>query len=250
MVIFHGSQRKANGEPRRVQQMGDYLIICGDFCLFWLDDVEFKYNLDWMSRLPFMILWTQGNHENHDMIEQYPIEFWNGGKVRKILNNVILMERGQIFTIDGNTFFTFGGAASTDVEGGILDRNDIDYYDLMREAESKELSYRVKHLSWWEQELPTEEEMQAGRVNSARANYHVDYVITHCASTEMQNFIMKKTGTARYFSSHNTADRLTDYLSELEHKLTYKHWYFGHYHFSEKLDAKHTILYKDIIPLE
>lgn len=61
-------------------------------------------------------------------IEKYPIETWNGGKVRKILDNIVLLEREQVFTIEGKTFFTFGGASSHDVEGGIFDRDDIDYY--------------------------------------------------------------------------------------------------------------------------
>lgn len=229
---------------------GDYLIICGDFGLLWVDDEEFQYNLDWMSRLPFTILWVQGNHENYDMIEKYPIEFWNGGKVRKILSNVILLERGQVFTINGKTFFTFGGAASHDVQGGILDRDDIDYYDLVKEANRKRLPYRVKHFSWWEQELPTEEEMQEGRNNLEKVNYCVDYVITHCISSEMQDSIMEKLESIGYYSCHNAADRLTDYFSELEQKLIYRHWYFGHYHFNEKLDEKHTILYENVILLE
>ncbi len=50
------------------------------------------------------------------MIAEYPLEEWHGGLVRHIVRDkVILLERGQIFNIEGHTFFTFGGAASHDI---------------------------------------------------------------------------------------------------------------------------------------
>ena len=56
------------------------------------------------------------------MIEEYPVTTWHGGKVRQIIEDkVILLERGQVFDIDGKTFFTFGGASSHDISDGILD---------------------------------------------------------------------------------------------------------------------------------
>lgn len=117
-------------------------------------------------RKNYTILWIQGNHENYDMIEEFPTEEWHGGKVRQILRDkVILLERGQVFEIDGKTFFTFGGASSHDIQGGVLDRDDIDYEDDRRKAIKSGLQYRIKHESWWEQELPNEEEMEEGRRN-------------------------------------------------------------------------------------
>ena len=44
-------------------------------------------------------------------------------------------------------------------------------------------------------------------------------------------------------------DVLTDYLQELEEKLQYKHWYFGHYHMDLSIDDKHTLVYYRIIGL-
>lgn len=62
------------------------------------------------------------------MIAEYPLEWWNGGKVRHIARDkIILLERGQVFTIEGNRFFTFGGASSHDIQGGILDRDSPTY---------------------------------------------------------------------------------------------------------------------------
>jgi hypothetical protein len=175
------------------------------------------------------------------MIAEYELEIWNGGKVRHIIRDkVILLERGQVFTIEGKTFFTFGGARSHDIQGGILDKNTPNFVELKKKAIRNELPYRVIGESWWSQELPSEDEMQEGRINLERVKYKVDYVITHCMSTNIQKLLIKD----------GSSDVLTDYFEELEQKLQYKRWYSGHYHINEDIDDKHTILYKKVIPIE
>ncbi|MCI8417523.1 MAG: hypothetical protein HFI33_08545 [Lachnospiraceae bacterium] len=226
----------------------DFLIICGDFGLLWARDEEFAYHLRWLSSLPFRILWVQGNHENYDMIAEYPLEHWQGGKVRHMVRDrIILLERGQIFQIEGKKFFTFGGASSHDIQGGILDRGSPDFQRRKQRALKQELPYRIRHESWWEQELPTEAEMQEGRDQLSRARYQVDYVITHCLSTGMQKKL------AGYYGNLGSKlfppDILTDYFQELEENLQYKQWFCGHYHEDLRLDSKHKILYQKILCL-
>ena len=159
-------------------------------------------------------------------------------------DKVILLERGQVFEIEGKTFFTFGGASSHDVQGGILDREDANYDDDLLKALRSELPFRIKHESWWEEELPNEKEMEEGRRNLANCNYKVDYVITHCCATGILDILDR--GPARLFEP----DVLTDYLQEIEDKLEYTCWYFGHYHMDRKIDARHILLYHAIVPLE
>ena len=103
---------------------------------------------------------------------------------------VILLERGQIFNIEGTTFFTFGGASSHDTQGGILDRTACEFEFMVQRARSLYLPYRIIGESWWSQELTSEEEMQEGLLNLQKTDYKVDYVITHCCATELQNKIM------------------------------------------------------------
>ena len=45
-------------------------------------------------------------------------------------------------------------------------------------------------------------------------------------------------------------DVLTDYLEQIEGKVRFRHWYFGHYHLDKKVDSKHTLLCHAIISLE
>ena len=92
----------------------DYVIICGDFGLIWDNGKTDNYWLEWLSVKPFTILFIDGNHENFDLLESYPVKEWNGGKVHQIKDNIFHLMRGQIFTINNKTFFTMGGATSTD----------------------------------------------------------------------------------------------------------------------------------------
>lgn len=83
----------------------DYIIVCGDLGLCWSKDKTFEWNCKWFAEKPYTLLWVQGNHENYDMIDEYPIEKWHGGNVRHIVRDkVILLERGQIFDIEGKSF--------------------------------------------------------------------------------------------------------------------------------------------------
>lgn len=219
----------------------DYVIVCGDFGLGWKNDGTFKYDCKFLAGKPFTILWIQGNHENYDMIKEFPLEEWHGGKVRHIIQDkVILLERGQIFEIEGKTFFTFGGAASHDVQGGILDRNDIDFAWLRKKAISNDLPFRIVGESWWKEEIPSEEEMSEGRRNLEAANNRVDYIITHCCATHIQEAI----------KPCYEADVLTEYFKELEEVVQYKHWYFGHYHDYADIGENHTLIYREIVPIE
>lgn len=223
----------------------DYVIVCGDFGLLWCKNKELEYNLEWLSQLPFTLLWVQGNHENYDMIAEYPIEVWHGGNARHIIKDkIILLERGQVFSIEDKTFFTFGGGASYDMPGGILDRKDPLYRIKKRNAKRQQLQTRILNETWWEQELPTEDEMQEGRKNLEKNKYKVDYIISHCCASSIQEKI------AASLTRTVKSDSLTDYFEELEQNLQYRHWYFGHYHIHQKIDENHTVLYKEIIPID
>ena len=141
----------------------DYVIICGDFGGVWDKDKESareKWWLDWLDAKPYTTLFVDGNHENFDRLYSYPVEVWHGGKVHKIRNSVIHLMRGQVFKIDGKKIFTFGGAGSHDISGGILELDDPNFRAKKKRLDQGYEPYRINHLSWWEQELPSQEEME------------------------------------------------------------------------------------------
>ena len=198
----------------------DFIIVAGDFGLIWDGSNECKYWLNWLSEKSFTTLFIDGNHENFELLNSYPVINWKGGKVHQITESVIHLMRGQIFVIDKLKFFTFGGAKSSDKE------------------------FRKEGVSWWKEEMPSQEEYVEGLRNLEINNWIVDYVITHTCPVEVQDILIKR------FYKNLEVTELNRYLFEIDSKAIYKHWYFGHNHLDEKLTDKHTILYNKIIRLQ
>ena len=219
----------------------DYVIICGDFGGVWNKDEESKEEtmlMDWLECKSFTTLFVDGNHENFDRLYEYPVELWHGGKVHKIRPSVIHLMRGQVFDIDGKTFFSFGGAASHDIDGGILNLDDPGFKQKRRELNKSMLSYRINHLSWWERELPTEEEMEEGRKSLAFHENKVDFIVTHCCSSSTQALLS---------GGMYKPDILTKYLEEIRQTTKFNKWFFGHYHDNLNVNNEEILLYEQII---
>lgn len=195
----------------------DYVIICGDFGLVWnpMFDNEMKYWIDWLNKKNFTTLFVDGNHENFSRLLTYPVEYWHGGK---ITDSIYHLMRGQVFDIEGLLFFTMGGATSVDKQ------------------------CRTEGINWWKQELPTKAEMEEGLLNLSKYNNKVDYILTHCCSKSLLSVVSNKLG---YTLSH--VDKLNKYLDNIDTKIDFKHWYFGHLHDDIQIDNKHTLLYNNVL---
>lgn len=195
----------------------DYVIIAGDFGAVW-DSKTLAADLKPYTELPFTVLFVDGNHENFDLLETFPVEEWRGGKVHKIRPNIIHLMRGQVFEIDGNTIFTFGGATS------------IDKF------------MRREGISWWKQELPTYEELDEGKENLKRYNNKVDYIITHsCSERALMYPQIRNSATSKLSCPESSM------LSYIEDMADFKHWYFGHFHIDAKLGGRYTALYQEVV---
>ncbi len=218
----------------------DYVIICGDFGGVWTSEEESsreKDALDWLDNKSFTTLFVDGNHENYTRLYNYPIEEWKGGKVHKIRDSVLHLMRGEIFDIDNKKIFAFGGARSHDIQDGIL---NLDEEEKIYEYRKRGAYFRIRDFSWWDLELPTNQEMENGIENLEKINYKVDYIISHCCPTSIQTLI----------NSTYKRDILTDYLQQISEKCIFKRWYFGHYHDYKQVNSQFTLLYEDILPLE
>ena len=218
----------------------DYIIICGDFGGVWTFEEESrreKEALDWLNNKNFTTLFVDGNHENYTRLYNYPMEEWNGGKVHKIRDSVLHLMRGEIFDIDNKRIFAFGGARSHDIQDGIL---NLDEEEKIYEYRKRGAYFRIRDFSWWDLELPTKQEMGNGIKNLEKINYKVDYIISHCCSTNVQALI----------NSTYKRNILTDYLQQISEKCTFKRWYFGHYHDYKQVNSQFTLLYENIVPLE
>lgn len=219
------------------------VIILGDFGLVWNKDGEDKnekYWLDWLENKPFTTVFVDGNHENFKRLYTYPIKKWHGGKVHEIRPNVLHLMRGEIFNIEDLSFFAFGGASSHDIQDGILDYNDKDWRKKAKELDKRgKYMYRVKDLSWWKEELPTEEEMQHGLEALKRHDNKVDFLLTHSPSTSE---LILMGGKGLY-----ELDILTDYLEKIKAVCDYERHFFGHMHVNRTINEKDICLYEQII---
>lgn len=237
-------EQLGKNDEKRPLTKDDYVIILGDFGI-WDNSLREKFNLDWLEKKPFTTLFVSGNHENYDILDSLPVEEWHGGKVNFIRPSVIHLRRGQVFEIDGRKFFTFGGASSHDISAGILEPDDPDFKKKKRKLNKDPYAlYRINHVSWWKQELPTEEEMEEGLKNLEKHNYEVDYILTHCPYTSL---LERLDGGAKLYEK----DYLTDYLQEIKDSVYYEHlWLFGHMHVNFLFaDERAVCLYEQITRL-
>ena len=217
----------------------DYIIICGDFGI-WDNSKREKYNLDWLNDKPFTTLFVSGNHDNYDILDGLEVSEWHGGLVNHIRPSIIHLMRGQVFTIEDKTFFTFGGASSHDISDGILEPDDPDFKEKIRQLDKNPYSlYRINHISWWQRELPSEYEMKTGLDNLKKQNNKVDYIITHSPSTS-ELYLMGGKGLYQ-------SDILTNYLEEVKANTEYKRHFFGHMHWDKAINDKDVCLYEQII---
>lgn len=171
---------------------------------------------------------------------QYPVKEWNGGKVHEIRPNVLHLVRGEIFIIEDKKFFVMGGASSHDIQDGILDYEDPNWKEKAKKLDSKgKYMYRIKGLSWWEEEIPSDTELENGLKNLEKHNWKVDFILTHSPSTS-QLYLLGGKGLYE-------PDKLTNYLEEVRVRTEYKRHFFGHMHVSKAINDKDIGLYEQIV---
>lgn len=193
---------------------GDTVIICGDFGFVMSKESEYMIELDRLAKEKYTILFIDGNHENFDMLEEYPIVEYCGGKAHKIADNIYHLMRGQIFEIAGKRWFTFGGAYSID--------------KIMR----------TEGYSWWKQEIPVKDDYDEARRNLEMANYQVDYVATHT----VPDSIIHRMGKVPEVHDKE----LTGYFEWLYRELDFKKWFAGHWHINREFEDKLEILFDKV----
>ena len=221
----HGEFHKFNkaGFPEQTElDKEDYMIICGDFGGIWnvgWENKNEKYWLNWLNDRPYTTLFCDGNHENYDRLYGYPVKEWHGGRVHEIRPSLLHLMRGEIYDICSKKVFVFGGAQCHDIENGILSTEDPDFKKKKRFLDEFG-RYRIDHLTWWKEELPSLEEIENASKHLEENDFTVDYIITHCIFPELQKII----------TGYTDDNALTDFLQTVEEHVKYKQWFFGHYH--------------------
>lgn len=178
----------------------DILIQLGDFGIIWAVDPrgikKEQHWIKWFDNKPYTTLFVPGNHENWTRLREFPVVEMFGGKVRKISDSIYMMERGEIYDIQGKRFFAFGGATSVDKNSRIVD------------------------VSWWQAEVATWEEESTAVDNLNRVGNKVDFIVTHTAPSTIVQMIARVKAdcpVARFFEF-------------VANSVEYSEWHFGHMH--------------------
>lgn len=224
----HGNFRRfstKNFPEQKEMTRDDTVIVCGDFGCIWNGGSEEEWWLKWLSRKKFTFCFVDGNHENHCRLNsEFPVVDFHGGKAHKIKANVFHLMRGYVFDFDGKKFWCFGGAQSHDIRDGILDLYDFgsakEFYDAIKQWSLAGKMFRINNVSWWKEELPSEEEMQRGRETLSKCGNKVDYIITHCPPQMVASCMGFK-----------EPDIETLYFNEIAANTEFKRWVYGHLHF-------------------
>ena len=188
----------------------DFLIILGDAGIVWSEKENF---IDDYAMLGLNVLFIDGNHENFELLNRFPVVTFNGAKCHKLYENVYHIMRGEIIKLNNKTFFCMGGARSIDK------------------------IYRIENISWWKEEDIGFNDIENGLANLKNVQNTVDYVLTHCAPTSIINKMFN------YKQDNNTK-----ILEKFKEIINFKYWYFGHYHENKKYD-NFEVLYRRIIIL-
>lgn len=213
---LHGDLSRLETFRMRRLKRGDVLIVCGDFGFLWNDSEEEKKNLEKLSKKKYTIAFVDGTHENFDMLEKLPMEEWNGGKVHRVRDNIVHLMRGEVFTLEGKTFFAFGG------------------------GESPEKQMRIEAGCWWEQEMPNINEMNNGVDNLRKYDLAVDYLITHSPYP----------GAGRRFEDPRERTPLETYFEEVAKTIKYRKWYFGSLHVDRNYTSRHIGVFEALLRAE
>lgn len=207
----------------RIAGKRDLLFIAGDFGYLWDNSIEEQITREIIAKKAYTTCFIDGNHENFELLESYPVSYWCGGKVHVIgtdskgIPKLIHLMRGQVYEIPGveKTIFTMGGASS------------IDY------------ARRKEGISWWPQEMPSPAEYAEAEENLKKHDNRVDYILTHTGTER---------ALERLFPGRRNPKEaaLNGFLEYIHEKVTYTHHYFGHLHEDMDLNEKETLLWFQI----
>ena len=212
---MHGDIERFSKRNLKKLKKGDTLIILGDFGFLWNGDEQEEKNLEYIGSRKYNVLFVDGTHENFALLSNYPVEQYAGGRVRSLGGNLKQLMRGEIYNIEDKTIFALGGGRSDDLE------------------------FRSEGETWWPEELPSIEEIDAAREKLSEIKT-VDFIVSHDAPQKIR---------ASITGEDSEPSRLCAFFDELMYKVKYKNWFFGCFHIDRKLTRTHFAVYKKVIEI-
>lgn len=198
----------------------DVIFITGDFGLVFRNsrlELEEKY-LRVLDDIGCTFCFIDGDRDNILRLKSYPEEIWNGGKVRKIKNNILFMQRGEVYTIDNMKFLCIGGAKCYNTAN------------------------LIRQKTWWKESEISIDDVNNALFNLKKNDMEVDYVISHtCPLSLFSEVVLDE------ISEMKTDDDSCKLLEILKAGFKFKHWFFGHFHLDKKISNDFTSVHLDKI---
>lgn len=209
----------------------DVMVILGDAGVNYFGDSSDKVLKGWISSsFPITLFCIHGNHEMRpSSIPSYRTRIWHGGSVwyEAAYPSILFAKDGEIYTFGGKRVVVIGGAYSVDKE-----------YRLRNE--------KVTGLkAWWADEQPDAETKRRVESRLAELRWKVDYVFSHTCPLDREPRELFLSG----LDQSTVDDRTERWFETIEERLTFSHWYFGHFH-GQKEEGKFTMLYENIMPFK
>lgn len=205
---IHGDKKRFKEIKKAKIKKGDTLIICGDFGFVWENTKKEKKILKWIGKRKYTVAFVDGYHDNLEIINRYPVTNWNGGKVRMIAGKLVMLMRGEVYEIEGEKVFAFGGGLSPENENNI-----------------------------YENKLPSQDEIDNALENLKKYDNQVDYIITHDAPSKIKLFIDM---------NNNNIDHLNTFLETISKSVKFRKWFFGKYHLNKTIPPFFHMMFTDV----
>lgn len=199
----------------------DILIILGDAGINYWGNPKDKKLKNRLKGLNLTLLCVHGNHEMRpETLESYHEHTWRGGAVyvEEAYPRLLFARDGSIFNLDGKDTLVIGGAYSVDKYWRIEDGR-----------------------AWFADEQPSDKIKQHVELQLDACGWKVDTVLSHTCpygARPLEAFLPS--------IDQATVDNSTElWLQTIADRLTFKHWYFGHFHY-DKTDGPYRALFKTV----
>lgn len=214
---MHGDYSRFHDSRIKKLKKGDFLIICGDFGFIWNGSKKEKRILKKIGRKRFYTLFVEGCHENYDLLNEYPEEEFCGGMVNVVSGRLMRAKRGSMFTLQGHKIFMFGG------------------------GQTKEIDIRRESKTWWEDELPSSEEIRQGETSLKKNGYSADYIVTHEPPASLKEFMDFEVRQISYMHT---------FFDVVKNDCKFKMWYFGKAHKNKIIPPRYQCLFDEVVCIE
>ena len=218
-----------HGDFSRIERFCEQFQPSRDDMMIILGDAGFNYYggerdgrvKQRMSEMPITIFSIHGNHEMRPgKIPSYHLSQWHGGVVyaEDTYPNLLFAVDGEVYDLDGHQTIVMGGAYSVDK-----------FYRL------------ACGWHWWPDEQPSPEmKKRIENVLDCR-EWKVDVVLSHPTPLKYEpvEVFLPQIDQSQVDKSTET------WLDRIEDRLSYKHWYAGHFHTEKEVDRL-TLLFESI----